>query len=392
MSTAQRAEMALIGDSAVIAALRGEIETAARSQAKVLITGETGVGKEVVATLVHRQGARRARRFVAVNCSGIPETLLESELFGHTRGSFTGAYRDKPGLVRLADSGTLFLDELGEMSLRRQAVLLRFAETGEVQPVGADGPLGRSDVRLVTATHRDLRAQIDAGAFREDLYYRLNVIQIHVPALRERGNDVRLLLHHFLRHASETHALPLPRLTPEAEQLLLSHRWPGNVRELKNVAERLVVSGFSKPVTPDDLPQDIRSSASRVAATPTDRSISVPAAVQPAAAAAASRPVDKPVADALWGRLQSGEDFWSVVHQPFKAHDLTRTDLRAVIFRGLQHTRGNYRQLVRTFHMPDADYKRFLSFLSQHDCNLPFQAHRTGEALTPSSEVLDVAC
>jgi DNA-binding NtrC family response regulator len=396
MSTgAERNEIVLIGGSAAMAALRAEIANAARSQAKVLITGETGVGKEVVANLIHRQGVRRSRRFVPVNCSGIPETLLESELFGHTRGSFTGAYRDKPGLVRLADSGTLFLDELGEMSLRMQAVLLRFAETGEVQPVGADGPVGKSDVRLITATHRDLRSQIESGAFREDLYYRLNVIQIRVPALRERGDDIRELLHCFLHQASETHALPLPRLSAEAEQLLLNHRWPGNVRELKNVAERLVVSGVSEPVTPDELPSDIQSPPERVAAVAVEHgtSPSSGAPSSPATAFLAPRPGSPPVAEALWSRLQSGEDFWSVVHQPFKAHDLTRNDLRAVIFRGLQHTRGNYRQLVRAFHMPDADYKRFLSFLSQHDCNLPFQAHRTGEPLSlPDRGVYDVAC
>jgi DNA-binding NtrC family response regulator len=380
-------DLALIGESPAIVALRAEIETAARSQAKVLISGETGVGKEVVARLVHQTGVRRPRRFVAVNCSGIPETLLESELFGHSRGSFTGAYRDKPGLVRLADSGTLFLDELGEMSPRMQAVLLRFAETGEVQPVGADGPMGRTDVRLITATHRNLRTQIDAGAFREDLYYRLNVIQIRVPALRDRGDDVRLLLHYFLRRAGEAHRLPVPALTQDAEQLLTSHRWPGNVRELKNVTERLVVGHSSGRVTADDLPQDICEQRSR-STTPAPALTAGPA--QPANAAVV-QPV--PVADALWTRLLNGEDFWAAVHQPFKAHDLTRNDLRALIFRGLQHTRGNYRQLVKVFHMPDSDYKRFLSFLSQHDCNLPFQAHRTGEAKAPADRsAYEIAC
>ncbi len=389
-----RDEIALIGESAAMTTLRMEIDTAARSQAKVLVTGETGVGKEVVAHLIHHLGARKSRRFVAVNCSGIPETLLESELFGHTRGSFTGAYRDKPGLVRLADSGTLFLDELGEMSLRMQAVLLRFAETGEVQPVGADGPVGRTDVRLITATHRDLRSQIDAGAFREDLYYRLNVIQIRVPALRERGDDVRLLLHYFLRQASEGHALPIPRLTSEAEQLLLSHRWPGNVRELKNVAERLVVSGISRAITPNDLPQDVHNGQGRAVVTPMVRVVKAPVFEQSVPEVVIPAPVSRPpAADALWERLVAGEDFWSVVHQPFKAHDLTRSDLRAIIFRGLQHTRGNYRQLVRTFHMPDSDYKRFLSFLSQHDCNLPFQAHRTGDAMASADRsAYEVAC
>jgi two-component system, NtrC family, response regulator PilR len=383
-----REEVALFGESAVMTALRAEIDIAARSQAKVLVTGETGVGKEVVARLIHQTGARRSRRFVAINCSGVPETLLESELFGHTRGSFTGAYRDKPGLVRLADGGTLFLDELGEMSLRMQAVLLRFAETGEVQPVGADGPVGHTDVRLITATHRNLRAQIDSNAFREDLYYRLNVIQVHVPALRDRGDDVRLMLHCFLRRASEAHALPLPILTPDAEHILLSHRWPGNVRELKNVAERLVVSGV-ECVTPNDLPEDVQSeprSMAPVAAGTTVAHKSAPIIV-------VSSPQANDVAEALWKRLMSGEDFWSVVHRPFKSHDLTRRDLRAVIFKGLQHTRGNYRQLVRTFHLPDTDYKRFLSFLSQHDCNLPFQAHRSGEAqASRETNSFEVAC
>src|SRR5688572_30946106 len=180
----------LLGSSPAMEALRVDIESAARTYAKVLITGETGVGKEVVARLIHAHSARSRQPFVAVNCSGIPETLLASELFGHMRGSFTGAYRDKIGLVRQADRGTLFLDELGEMSMAMQAVLLRFAETGEIQPVGMDTIAGRTDVRLITATNRDLRAQIAAGAFREDLFYRLNVVHIAIPPLCERELDV----------------------------------------------------------------------------------------------------------------------------------------------------------------------------------------------------------
>src|SRR5262247_3038170 len=194
LSAQRKPGSVLIGESPAIHGLRQEIDAAARTDAKVLVLGETGAGKEVVARLIHEQSARAARTFVAVNCSGIPETLLESELFGHTRGSFTGAYRDKPGLVRQADRGTLFLDELGEMSLRMQSVLLRFAETGEVQTIGVDGVTSRADVRLITATNRDLRERISAGLFREDLYFRLNIIQIHVPSLRERPEDVMLLL------------------------------------------------------------------------------------------------------------------------------------------------------------------------------------------------------
>src|SRR5260221_3339874 len=204
-STTPNEEICLLGESPAIVALRREVLEAARTHAKVLILGETGVGKEVVAHLIHRNSPRQNRTFVALNCSGIPETLLESELFGHVRGSFTGAYRDKPGLVRQAEGGTLFLDELGEMSLRMQAVLLRFTETGEIQPVGADRPGGRANVRLITATNRDLRAQIVDGKFREDLYYRLNVIQLRIPPVRERAEDVPLLLRHFPARASETH-------------------------------------------------------------------------------------------------------------------------------------------------------------------------------------------
>jgi two-component system nitrogen regulation response regulator NtrX len=231
---------------------------AARTDAKVLILGETGVGKDVVARLIHTQSSRATRRFVAVNCSGIPETLLESELFGHMQGSFTGAYRNKLGLVRQAEGGTLFLDELSEMSLRMQAVLLRFAETGEVQPIGAEAPARPADVRLITATNRDLQTQIATGAFREDLYYRLNVIQIRVPPLRDRGDDVLLLLEHYLERAAQEHGLPRPPLTPDAAQVLVAYEWPGNVRELRNVAERLVVRDSAGPLAPEDLPPEIR--------------------------------------------------------------------------------------------------------------------------------------
>jgi DNA-binding NtrC family response regulator len=367
----------LLGESAAIVALRREIEAAARTDAKVLVLGETGAGKEVVARLIHEHSARAARSFVAVNCSGIPETLLESELFGHARGSFTGAYRDKPGLVRQADRGTLFLDELGEMSLRMQAVLLRFAETGEIQTIGVDGVTGRSDVRLITATNRNLRERIEAGVFREDLYFRLNIIQIHVPPLRERAEDVLLLLQHYLRRASETHRLHCPELTAAAEQLLVAYAWPGNVRELKNLAERLVVREWDRAITPEDLPIEIRGGRE------VTQSVSVQnMAFVPDSNAPSPRRVDRGsgTADRLWERLINGESFWTVVHQPFKAHELTRDDLAALIHRGLEHTRGSYRALLGVFGLPATDYKRFHAFLYQQNCNLPVGPYRTARA------------
>src|SRR5579862_1315779 len=171
-------------------AISVEIDCAAKSDAKVLITGETGAGKEVVARLIHERSNRSRAPIMTVNCAGLPDSLLESELFGHVRGSFTGAYRDKPGLLELAPGGTVFLDEVGEMSVRMQASMLRFLDTGEIQRIGANRPHARADVRLITATNRDLLSQIAAGSFREDLYFRLNVIRLCLPPLRERTEDV----------------------------------------------------------------------------------------------------------------------------------------------------------------------------------------------------------
>jgi DNA-binding NtrC family response regulator len=410
----------IVGTSPVIQELRREIAAAARTHAKVLIVGETGVGKELVAQSIHAQSARSARSFVAVNCSGIPETLLASELFGHMRGSFTGAYRDKMGLVRQADRGTLFLDELGEMSLPMQAALLRFTETGEIQPVGADMPVGRTDVRLITATNRDLKAQIEAGAFREDLYYRLNVIQIRVPALRDRGDDILTLFNHYLTKAATTHRTRLPMLTRDAEQLLVAYPWPGNVRELKNVTERLVLREWSGHVGPDDLPKEVIGAATTGVAVMPVSSASVretthawgsgsaadsfapagaggdtpgmadmrsgaggdghrtanPETVAQMPQAAREHVAAESVVDRLWERLLAGEDFWSVVQQPFRARKLTRTDLASLIDRGLQHTNGSYRTLVRVFNLPPEDYKKFHAFLYQQNCNLPVAPYR----------------
>ena len=367
----------LVGESAGIVALRDDITAAARTHAKVLVLGETGTGKEVVARLLHAQSPRRTRAFVAVNCSGIPETLLESELFGHTRGSFTGAVRDKMGLVRQADRGTLFLDELGEMSLRMQAVLLRFTETGEIQPVGAEGPTGHTDVRLITATNRDLRQRITEGAFREDLYYRLNVIQIRIPPLRERGNDILLLLDHYLERAAQSHRLRQPTLTPTSAELLLNYSWPGNVRELRNVAERLVLQDRVGALGPDALPLEIRGGSTQAAA---PRVETAPASNGQAEAPRAMVPAPSPIAEALWQRMQAGEDFWSVVGNAFKARELTRADLTVLVDRGLTETRGSYRALLALFNLPESDYKRFHAFLYQQRCNLPVAPYRARRA------------
>jgi two-component system NtrC family response regulator len=338
-----------------ILSLVGRVAT---GDAKVLITGESGVGKDLIARDIHSRSARAARPFIAVNCAGLTETLLESELFGHVKGSFTGAYRDKPGKLQLAHKGTLFLDEVGEMSLRMQALLLRFLENGEIQAVGADHIRSTVDVRVVAATNRNLPDMVAAGQFREDLLYRLRVIHIHVPPLRERKEDVRVLVEHLAaRHAS--HAV---EFTEDALRTLERYRWPGNVRELQNVVEQALWMSNGSLVAVDHLPGSVQTAADQVLPVKERR---------------------KQVADELYGALvNGGYNFWEHVHPLFLQRDITRHDMRELVRRGLGTTRGNYRSLLRLFGLPASDYKRFLNFLAAHDCNVDFRAFRNGTAPT----------
>jgi DNA-binding NtrC family response regulator len=248
----------LVGASPPMRSLFERIGRVARSPAPVLITGETGSGKELVARAVHRASGRGA--FVAVNCGAIPDHLLESELFGHVRGAFTGAARDKPGLFQAADGGTLFLDEIGELPLTLQPKLLRVIELREVRRVGEVEPR-TVDVRMVAATHRDLRERVAAGTFREDLFYRLFVLHLEVPPLRERDDDVELLADVLLeRIAARTGAAPL-RLDAAARTAIRRFSWPGNVRQLINVLERAVAFARGPRITPDDLPEELCEAA-----------------------------------------------------------------------------------------------------------------------------------
>ena len=248
----------LVGASSVLCEIEQEIECAARSDAKILITGESGVGKDIVARLIH-QRSRRQGPFVTINCAGVPDSLLESELFGHVRGSFTGAYRDKRGWLDQAQDGTIFLDEVGEMTLRMQALLLRFLENGEIQRVGSDRVQTAGNVRVITATNRNLVERVAGGEFREDLYYRMNVIHIVIPPLRERPEDVAPLITHFLDVFSQAHHVPRPVLAEQALSKLAAYPWPGNVRELRNIVERLVVRNRAGAIMPADLPREVSS-------------------------------------------------------------------------------------------------------------------------------------
>jgi transcriptional regulator with GAF, ATPase, and Fis domain len=354
----------LVGRSEAIQNIEADIDCAARSDAKVLITGETGVGKEVVSRLIHERSNRSSAALVTVNCAGLPDSLLESELFGHSRGSFTGAYRDKPGLLEMAPNGTVFLDEVGEMSMRMQVVLLRFLETGEIQRIGADRAHTRVNVRLITATNRDLLTQITIGAFREDLYFRLNVIRISIPPLRQRVEDIPLLVEHYLQSYSRQHRIPEHQMSPAAMDALLVHRWPGNIRELKNVIERVVLRAEDRIIQPSDLPSDVVA-----ASAPPSAGGSGPVAKNPAGR--------RSVAEDLAARMiDHGESFWSTVYPLFMSRDLTREDVRKIVRIGLENTSGNYRLLTKQFGMADEDYKRFLGFLRKHECHLPFQGFR----------------
>jgi transcriptional regulator with GAF, ATPase, and Fis domain len=273
-------------------------------------------------------------------------------LFGHLKGSFTGAYRDKAGKLQMAHRGTLFLDEVGEMSLRMQAVLLRFLENGEIHAIGADVARHTVDVRVIAATNRNLGELVRAGQFREDLLYRLQVIHLHAPPLRDRREDIRPLANRFLATSGYD-----VELTEAAWQALEQYRWPGNVRELHNVMEQITwLVRDAGPVDVKQLPAVITTAGSAV----------LPATER-----------RRQVADDLYQAIVSGGySFWEHIHPLFLSRDITRHDIRELVRRGLSVSRGNYRSLLRLFGMPPEDYKRFMNFLSTHGCRAEFREFR----------------
>lgn len=364
----------LIGTSLAISALRDEVDRVAQSDAKVLISGESGSGKEVVARAIamHPENAR-ASAFIPVNCAGTTEALLETELFGEA--PVAQSNREVRGKLEMADQGTIFLDEIGELSLRLQGRLLRFLETGEVQRVGEQRMTSPSDVRLVSATNRDPWELVARGQMREDFFYRINVIHLVVPPLRERREDIPLLVDHFLKrfttpvlavvngNGNGAHAnghsprSPVRAFAPEAMAALRDYSWPGNVRQVENVVERLVVTGRSELVQLDALPGEIRQHVAR--------------------GAEAARERDLTVADNLFRKLvDNRESFWTAVYPLYMRREITRNQVRDLVRKGLEEARGNYRIVLRLFNMETSDYKRFLSFLRKHDCQLPFKEYR----------------
>jgi transcriptional regulator with PAS, ATPase and Fis domain len=325
---------------------------AAAGDGKVFITGESGVGKDVVAQYIHANSSRASRPYVAVNCAAIADSLLETELFGHARGSFTGAYRDRMGRLEAAHRGTIFLDEIAEMTLQMQAHLLRFLESGEIQPVGSSGSPIRLDVRIISATNRDLEQLVATGAFRSDLLYRIKVLHIHVPPLRERREDLPTLI-----DAAATRTGREIRFTEAALQALSRYRWPGNVRELQNVIEQAAWMSESGEVDTADLPETVRL-ASTDSLTP-------------------RRERRRRLADDLYSTLVEGHyTFWGHIHPLLLKRDITRHDLRQLVSLGLTATRGNYRGLLKLFGMNEGDYKRFMNFLAAHECTVDYRQFR----------------
>jgi len=252
LGTAGEGQARLLGESAAINEVRRMIAKVARSQAPVHITGESGTGKELVARMIHEQGSRQNKAFVPVNCGAIPTELMESEFFGHYKGSFTGAVSDKPGLFQTAEGGTLFLDEIADLPLAMQVKLLRVIQEKSLRPIGGTEEIP-VDVRVLSATHKNLSALVEAGQFREDLYYRINVIELQVPPLRDRDSDVLILCEKILARIASEMQLDLPRLDSKASAMLCGYRFPGNVRELENILERAVTMCENNMITADDI-------------------------------------------------------------------------------------------------------------------------------------------
>ncbi len=247
----------MIGEHPSIRKIQEIIHRVAVTDATVLISGESGTGKELAARAIHNLSLRADRPFVSINCAAIPENLLESELFGHARGAFTGAHSARAGIFQLANHGTILLDEVGELPLPLQAKLLRVLQDGQIRPVGSDQSLA-VEVRVIAATNKDLAHQVEKGSFREDLFFRLQVIPIHLPPLRARRSDIQFLIHHFLEKANRKHGLSV-QITREAMIYLWEYDWPGNIRELENLVERLVILSEDGITDMKDLPANIRS-------------------------------------------------------------------------------------------------------------------------------------
>ncbi len=245
----------IIGKSPELEALIRSAQVVAATDVTVLIKGETGTGKEILANAIQKNSPRAGKPYITLNCAALPEGLVESEIFGHKKGAFTGAVADKQGLFQAADGGTLFLDEINSLPLSIQSKLLRFLESGDCQPVGSTKTY-KVDVRIIAATNTDLSSMIEIGEFRSDLYFRLNVVPLELPALHQRREDIELLTRHFFAHFAAAHSLEMPTLSRQTIKALRTYKWPGNIRELRNLCERLCILLSGRVIEPENLPRE----------------------------------------------------------------------------------------------------------------------------------------
>lgn len=347
----ERQRTTIIGRHASLEAVLEQAVRFARSDSPVLITGETGTGKELFARALYLLSSRWNREFLSVNCAQYRESqLISSELFGHKRGSFTGAVNDHQGIFETADGGVVFLDEIAELSAPAQALLLRLFSEGEILPVGANRSR-RVNVRTVMATNRNLKEMVDAGTFRADLYYRLRQLNLRIPPVRERGDDWRMIVEHYVEETAAAAGAAQKQFSPQALKVLGQYNWPGNVRELRAVAESSFHLSDGSVIGPESFAESLESleSMSRM------REMSVVPLLS------AQQP------ETELERLLAGEGtFWELVHEPFLERDLNRNQVRDIIASGLSRSGGSYKRLLPLFSIAQEDYLKFMDFLRHH--------------------------
>ena len=343
----EKRQTMLIGGHDSMVRAQEKIARFAQAEAPVLITGETGTGKELFARAIFLLGGRRRKPFISVNCAQYTDgQLIASELFGHRRGSFTGALNDHKGVFEEANTGVVFLDEVGELSLGTQAMLLRVLSEGEIVPVG-ETRARHVDVRVIAATNRDLRAMVAAGTFREDLYFRLSFLNLRIPPLRDRGSDWRLMVDHYLRRLNGVHHGE-KRFSESSMESLCGYRWPGNVRELRGLVEcSYHMNDGGRWIEPDAFADNLRGHEGD--------------------GPDSSAPSELRQAHEIVARMAAtGETFWTLAYEPFMDREMCRRELKAIIEVGLQSCNWSYKRILKVFGVPDEEYLKFMDFLRHH--------------------------
>ncbi|MFI5176815.1 MAG: sigma-54 interaction domain-containing protein, partial [Terriglobia bacterium] len=368
----------IVGRSPKMMDLFRRLDSVVNSSANVLVSGESGTGKELIARAVHYNGTRKEKRFIAIDCGAIPENLIESELFGYKRGAFTGAIFDKKGLFEEADGGTIFLDEITNTSRALQAKLLRVIQEREIRRVG-DSQDRKVDVRIIAATNRDLKQMVQQGEFREDLFYRLNVLTLNVPPLREHKEDIPLLVNHLLKELERQNPAMRHTISRDALQVLMGYPFPGNVRELENLVESAFYMAQESEIQGGDFPSEI--------------SVKKGDLIPPRAAVPSVLKESSPlIALSLHkeGRFEETEQamrlfqlmkqdkvsFWKVVKEPFMNREISKELVREVIKIGLQESRGRYKDLLGSFNLQGTEYTVFMNFLKKHSCQVDYKPYR----------------